>query len=184
MSTKLSSTTALRVADLSQNMPTPFILEPDVSGLAAISTMLELISIRKLRFYGEIQSHAVRDWMLTGKLGATVTQPCGITLRPVITRIDVPVCRIYLYDYEQIKSPEVEMTGDDEFESLGKWIDPEAVLIESLSLALPTYPRAHGASLEETVLTEPGLEPLTEQAMKPFAGLSDLKDKLKGNFDT
>ena len=38
-------------------------------------TMLELISIRKLRFYGEIQSHAVRDWMLTGKLGATVTQP-------------------------------------------------------------------------------------------------------------
>ena len=85
---------------------------------------------------------------------------------------------------KMIKSPEVEMTGDDEFESLGKWIDPEAVLIESLSLALPTYPRAHGASLEETVLTEPGLEPLTEQAMKPFAGLSDLKDKLKGNFDT
>lgn len=184
MSKTPPSRTALRVADLAQNAPTPFFLQPDADVLAAMADTLDLSGLRKVRFVGEVQAEGAQDWLLTGTLGATVTQPCGVTLAPVTTRIDVPVRRLYLRNYEESDAPEVEMPEDDEAERLGQWIDPEAVLIEALSLALPLYPRAEGVALDETVLTEPGVAPLTEQAMRPFAGLAALKDQMKDDDDT
>lgn len=179
MSKTPPSRAALRVADLAQNAATPFLLQPDATVLAAMAEALEVSGLRKVRFAGEVRGHAAQDWMLTGTLGATVIQPCAVTLAPVTTRIDIPIRRLYLRDYEDIDAPEVEMPEDDEVEPLGKWIDPDAVLIEALSLALPLYPRSEGVALGETVLTEPGATPLTKQAMKPFAGLAALKEQLK-----
>ena len=184
MSKTPPSRAALRVADLSQNEATPFSLRPDASVLKAMAEALAVSGLRKVRFTGEVRGHAARDWLLSGTLGATVIQPCGVTLAPVTTRIDLPVRRMYLRDYEDIDAPEAEMPEDDEVEPLGQWIDPEAVLIEALSLALPLYPRAEGVALGETVLTEPGVAPLTRQAMKPFAGLAALKDQLKDDGDS
>ncbi|MEP1354939.1 MAG: DUF177 domain-containing protein [Tateyamaria sp.] len=173
------SRSALRVADLAQNAGTAFEIVPDKSALSAMADMLELTSLRKVRFAGEVRAQGKADWLLTGTLGATVTQPCAVTLAPVVTRIDTPVRRVYLRDFaDEIDAPEVEMPEDDEVEKLGAWIDPDAVLIEALSLAVPDYPRASGVSLGETVLTEPGKAPLTDEAVRPFAGLADLKAKL------
>lgn len=173
------SRSALRVADLAQNAGTPFEIVPDKDALAAMAEMLELTGLRKVRFVGDVRAQGQADWLLSGTLGATVTQPCGVTLAPVVTRIDTPVRRVYLRDYdEDIDAPEVEMPEDDEVDKLGAWIDPDAVLIEALSLALPDYPRAPGVALGETVLTEPGKAPLTDEAVRPFAGLADLKAKL------
>ncbi len=148
--------------------------------MKALAVALDLTGLRKLRFEGQIAGHGATDWLLTGDLGATVTQPCAVTLAPVTTRIDVPVRRLYVRDFEEIDAPEAEMPEDDEVEPLGAWIDPEAVMIEALSLAIPDFPRADGAELGETVLTEPGVDPLTDEAAKPFAGLADLKSRLEG----
>lgn len=173
------SGSALRVADLAQNASTAFEIVPDKDALSAMAEMLELTGLRKVRFAGEVRAQGQEDWLLTGTLGATVTQPCGVTLAPVVTRIDTPVRRVFLRDFaEDIDAPEVEMPEDDEVEKLGPWIDPDAVLIEALSLAVPDYPRAPDVSLGETVLTEPGKAPLTDEAVRPFAGLADLKAKL------
>ena len=187
MSKTPPSRAALRVSDMAQNAATPFLVQPGPDVLTAIAGTLDLTRLRKLRFEGTVRGHGARDWLLAGTLGATVTQPCGVTLAPVTTRLDVPVRRLYLRDYgsyENIDAPEVEMPEDDEIEPLGSWIDPEAVMIEALSLALPLYPRAPDVDLGETVLTEPGVAPLTKQAMKPFAGLAALKDQLKDDKDT
>lgn len=178
------SRAALRVADLPQNAPTPFLVQPDASAMAAIAEVLDLSGLRKVRFSGEVLGQGAQDWQLNGTLGATVTQPCGVTLAPVTTRIDVPVRRVYIRDYEEVDALEVEMPEDDEVEPLRHWIDPEAVMIEALSLALPLYPRAEGVALEETVLTEPGVAPLTREAMKPFAGLAGLKDQMKDDDES
>ncbi len=151
--------------------------------MAALADTLELSGLRKLRFEGQIKAHGATDWLLTGTLGATVTQPCAVTLKPVTTRIDLPVRRLYVRDYEEIDTPEAEMPEDDEVERLGTWIDPETVMIESLSLAIPDFPRADGAELGEMVLTEPGVAPLTDEAAKPFAGLADLKSQLSDEKD-
>lgn len=181
MSSTPPSNAALRVSGLAQNAATPFAILPDADTMRGLADALDLTTLRKVRFEGQIEGHGSTDWVLTGTLGATVTQPCAVTLAPVTTRIDVPVRRLYLRDYEEIDAPEAEMPEDDEVEPLGTWIDPEAVMVEALSLAIPDFPRADGAELGEMVLTEPGVAPLTKEAAKPFAGLADLKSKLEGN---
>lgn len=173
------SSTALRVSNLAQNGATGFEITPDAAAARAIADELGLSALRKLRFVGEVRAQGSADWVLTATLGATVTQPCAVTLAPVTTRIDVPVRRVYLRDISyDIDAPEIEMPEDDAAEPLGQWIEPEVVMIEALSLAMPDYPRAPGVALGETVLTEPGKAPLTDEAARPFAGLADLKAQL------
>lgn len=174
----MTDQTALRVADLPQNSPTAFALRPDAGALAALKQELGLLGLRKLSFSGEIRAQGKNDWVLTGKLGATVVQPCVITLEPVTTRIDTDVRRIFLADWQEPDSEEAEVT-DDEAEPLGAEIDPGAVMVEALSLALPQYPRKEGAGLGQAAYTEPGKQAMTDDDAKPFAGLAGLRDKLK-----
>ncbi|WP_170564312.1 YceD family protein [Ruegeria atlantica] len=175
----MNSNTSLRVADLPQNAPTPFDLRPDSKGLDAIKTDLGLLGLRKLSFVGDVRAQGKRDWILSGKLGATVTQPCVVTLEPVTTRIDVPVSRVYMADWQDPDEPEFEIPEGDETEPLGPEIDPALVMVEALSLALPQYPRKDGAELEQADYAEPGKQAMTDEDAKPFAGLANLRDALK-----
>ena len=179
MSRTPPSATALRVADLSQSEANTFALRPEAEARAAIAEELDLSGLRKLSFEGRIAPLGSRDWELTGKLGATVVQPCVVTLEPVTTRIDVPVTRRFLRDYEQPQEEEIEMPEDDTTEPLGQWIDPAQVMIEALALEVPEYPRKGEAELGEMVLTEPGATPMTDEDARPFAGLGALRDALK-----
>ncbi len=172
------SPSALRVADLNQNSATAFALRPEAEALKAIAAELDLLGLRKLSFAGDVTAQGRSDWHLSAKLGATVMQPCSVTLEPVTTRIDVPVTRRYLSDYVEEDAPEVEMPEDDTCEPLGHWIDPEQVMIEALVLALPLYPRSDGAELGEMVYSEPGIAPMRDEDARPFAGLASLKDQL------
>lgn len=169
---------ALRVAELNQNSPTPFALRPDAEASRALAAELDLLGLRKLSFSGEVVAQGGVDWKLSGQLGATVVQPCSVTLEPVTTRIETPVQRLYLADYEEVTAPEVEMPEDDTTEALGRWIEPHAVMLEALVLALPLYPRSDGADLGEQVFAEPGVTPMRDEDAKPFAGLADLKAQM------
>ncbi|HBS50734.1 MAG TPA: hypothetical protein DEA05_11935 [Rhodobacteraceae bacterium] len=170
---------AFRIADLSQSAATAFDIAPARADMDAIAAELGLSGLRKLRFTGRIEAQGRRDWRLTGELGATVVQPCVVTLEPVTTRVDSPVVRQYLAEMPEPDATEVEMPEDDTIEPLGSHIDPGAVMVEALTLALPLYPRADGADLGEAVFTEPGKRPLTDEDARPFAGLKDLRDRLK-----
>lgn len=169
---------AFRVATLKQNTETRFSLRPDASALKTMAKDLELLGLRKLSFSGRILAEGSKDWRLTGKLGATVVQPCGVTLDPVSTRIDEPVNRMFLSGYVEEDAPDVEMPEDDTVEPLGDWIDPEQIMLEALVLALPLYPRSEGAALGESVFAEPGVSPMRDEDARPFAGLAALKNQL------
>lgn len=175
----MSNLTSLRVADLPQNAPTPFDLRPSAASLDEIRQDLGLLGLRKLSFVGEVRAQGKRDWVLNGKLGATVIQPCVVTLEPVTTRIDIPVHRTFLADWTDPDEPEFEIPEDDESEPLGPEIDPALVMVEALSLALPQYPRKDGAELGQVGYTEPGKQAMTDEDVKPFAGLAGLRDALK-----
>ncbi|MEM6759617.1 MAG: DUF177 domain-containing protein [Pseudomonadota bacterium] len=178
MSGPAPSPFALRVPDLPTRGSRSFELAPKTQEMDQIAQALGLDALRKLRFAGEVATHGKTDWQLTATLGATLVQPCAVTLAPVTTRVDVPVTRLYVSDYTDPDSPEAEMPEDDTIEPLGMWIDPHAVMLEALSLAIPEYPRAEGATLGETVLTEAGKAPLRDADLKPFAGLAALKAQL------
>lgn len=180
MSQSPESQDILRVAELPQNRVTPFELRPVTAALQGIAEEMGLLGLRKLAFKGTVRAEGRSDWLLEGTLGATVVQPCVVTLDPVTTRIDVPVRRLYLADPTPIlpEGEEIEMPEDDTAEPLGDIIDLQGVMIEELALALPAWPRSEGAGIGSVTVTEPGQTPLTEEAMKPFAGLAALRDKL------
>jgi uncharacterized metal-binding protein YceD (DUF177 family) len=146
----------------------------------ALRDQMGLSGLRKLRFHGTLTARGQRDWELSAKLGASITQPCVVTLDPVTTRIDVDVRRSYLAGWTAPAEDEVEMAGDDTIEALGSHIDPHAVMLEALALALPLYPRKPNAGSGEAVFTEPGKVAMKDEDARPFAGLADLHASLKG----
>ena len=179
MSVALPSKLAYRVMDLPNNSIKKFDLRPEPAQNDATAAKLNLLGLRKLRFTGQIQSSGKSDWRLTGTIGATVIQPCTITLEPVMTRIDESVERLFVKEMSDLCEEEIEMPEDETIEPLGTWIDPEAIMIESLCLTLPEYPRAEGATLGKSVYTQPGEAPMRDEDARPFAGLAALKDQLK-----
>ncbi|MCK0148452.1 DUF177 domain-containing protein [Marivita sp. S6314] len=170
-----------RVHDLSTRHPTPFEIRPDAAARDALADQLGLSALKKLRFEGEIAPAGAQGWSLRGTLGATVVQPCVVTLEPVTTRIDEHVERTYVpAEYFDIgeEGAETEMPEDTSTELLGAVISAVAVMEESLLLALPQYPRSEGVDLGEAVFAEDGVTPMKDEDTKPFAGLAALRDQL------
>ena len=169
----------LRVARLSRSAPTPFELRPELDVLRLLAGLLDVSHLRKLSFAGQIAAMPGGGWELTAHLGATLVQPCGVTLVPVTTRIDEPVARRFLPDYAPLPDAEAEMPEDVDAEPLGPVIDPAAVMVEALALAVPAFPRAPGADLGEALFAAPGVQPMTDADAHPMAGLARLRDRLK-----
>ena len=170
----------IRLGDLARNRPTAFRFAPESEELAAMAAALGLSALRKVRLEGELQPRGKADWDLVAHLGATVVQPCVVTLAPVTTRIEEEVERRLRADLpEPPPGAEIEMPEDDTIEPLTETLDLARVLTEALALAVPEYPRAEGASLGEAVFAEPGHAPMTDADARPFAGLAHLRDKLK-----
>jgi uncharacterized metal-binding protein YceD (DUF177 family) len=174
MSSIPPSNAAYRVAELPQNSIKKFEIRPEPAQNDAIAAELGLLGLRKFRFVGQIKASGKSDWRMTGNIGATVIQPCAITLEPVTTRIDLAVERLFVRDLEKLDEEEIEMPEDDSIEQLGGFIDPEAVMIEALVLALP-----EGAELGEAIYTQAGTAPMKDEDARPFAGLAALKGLLK-----
>jgi uncharacterized metal-binding protein YceD (DUF177 family) len=169
-----------RSAALSNRKVQRFELVPSPGALVDLATLLGITAVRRLRFTGEIRPLGRRDFELEARLEAVVEQPCVITLAPVRTEVDEIVVRRYLAEMEFPDAEEVEMPEDDTFEPLPDVIDAGAVAAEALALALPLYPRAPGAELAPVVAAPPGVAPLSDADLKPFAGLKALVDRPSG----
>lgn len=179
----MTDNTTVRVADLPQNRPTTFDIQPDAETLGALAQELHLKGLRKLRFKGEISTKGRHDWQLSAMLGATIVQDCVVTTDPVTTRIDEKVQRFFVSDLAEPDDPEREMEEDERVEPLGVTIHPYEIMLEALALLIPAYPRKAGAELGEAVYSQPGVEPMRDEDAKPFAGLAALKNQLKPEGD-
>lgn len=169
----------LRVADLPTRKTTTFVIAPNDKERAAIAMALAVPSIKKLKFTGEISPAGSKNWRLDAELGATVIQECVVTLDPVTTRIDEKVSRTYVPELTVAKGAEVEMPEDDTIDEIPETLDLVEIMLESLSLALPAFPRSKGASLGEAVFSAENVAPMTDEDAKPFAGLGALRDALE-----
>jgi len=162
---------------------TAFEIVPDAAARAVLVETLGLLDLRKLRLAGRIRAEGARDWLLSATLGATVVQPCVVTLEPVTTRIEEAVTRRYSPQAEPAEptpGEEVEMPEDDTLEPLPEVLDLDALLAEALALALPAFPRSTSAELGSLRAAPEGVEPLSDEDLRPFAALAGLRDKLAG----
>ncbi len=166
----------LSVADLPRERASPVSLAPDPGEAAALARLLEVEAIEGLAFEGSVAPWGAKGWEVAGRLRARITQACVVTLEPVVSDLDFAVSRRFLPDADPV-DPEAE---EDAPEPLGERIDLGAVVTEALALAIEPYPRAEGAALGERLAAPPGAAPLTDEAMRPFAGLAALKRKLEG----
>lgn len=159
-----------------------FEIVPDDAARASLAERLGLIALKKVRFAGVLAPDGSEDWRLDADLGATVVQPCGLTLAPVTSRIDEPVARVYRAALsERADLPaEAEMPDDVEEEPLPGVVDLDLVLEEALSLALPAFPRADGAEMGTVEARPAGAAPFDPDEGRPFAGLGAA---LKGHSD-
>jgi len=174
----------VRLANLSPDQPQPVSFTPDAGTRGRIAARLGLGALRKFRFAGQLVPEGGGDWRLEARLGATVVQPCVVSLDPVTTRIDETVIRHYLRDMaDQPDVAEAEMPEDETTEPLPDRLDIAEVAQEALALLLPTYPRAKGAALGEAVFTEPGHAPMRDKDSKPFAGLAKLRRQTDASGD-
>jgi len=169
----------IKVSDLPNAGKTDFLLSPDSVACKQLAQELGILGISKLRFSGNLRPMGKADWLLVAKLGASVQQTCVVTLEPVTSRIDVEISRQFIREMPDWgDEDEREMIEDENIEPLGDAIDLGATMAEALALHLPPYPKKAGAQIQKTDFAAPGIEPLSDETVKPFAGLAALRDKL------
>lgn len=175
--------TRLRVAGLSGRKPTRFHLAPDGGARAALAGALGLLDLPALDLAGEIRPEGRGDFTLEARLRAHAVQPCSVTLAPVPARVDVPVLRRYIADWQDPEAEESEIPEDESLEPLPEVIDLVDLAAEALMLALPLFPRAPGAELGARSFAPPGAAPIEDEVIRPFDALKGLAEAMKPKKD-
>ncbi len=155
-----------------------FSLAPDPGALAGLARTLGVRGLRKVRLEGGIAPEGAMDLKLDAMLAATVRQDCVATGKPVTTRIEEHVTRLYVHGLPAPGGDEVEMPHDENVDPLPTSLDLEEVLAEALALALPPWPRIQGADPVSVSIYEPGKSPMTDEDARPFAALRSLREKV------
>jgi uncharacterized metal-binding protein YceD (DUF177 family) len=147
----------------------------------ALAQILDAIEVPKFRMIATLSPLGREGWALKGSVKATVIQPCVVSLRPVVSRIDAPIALRYLPEERPSADIEVmtELSEDVDTEPLTPQIDVGLAAQEALALALPPYPRHKDAALPVLDTDETGPDEAQEKP-NPFAALSELRDKLEG----
>ncbi|HER25805.1 MAG TPA: DUF177 domain-containing protein, partial [Rhodospirillales bacterium] len=129
--------------------------------------------------------------LLQGRLKAKITQSCVVTLKPVITDLDIAIERTFT---DAIKGPRNDSGEPDEegFLSTGGQvknlpdqpdllvdggIDLGEVASQQLAIEIDPFPRLDSAAMEDKVQMIETQE--VENRENPFAVLQGLKKKLK-----
>jgi len=167
------------VADLPKNRPYDFELSPKPKDLKALAAELDILDVSKLRFNGTLEFSDLGELKLTADLGVSVTQACVVSLEPVKSRIDEAITRRFIKLDDEFEEERQMLPEEDEnTDPMTSVIDLGLVMLESIALNLPDFPRIEGAELKQKTFTEAGAIPMTDEDTKPFAGLAALKDKL------
>ena len=176
----------VRFSEINQSKPFNFYLILSNEKVAELVKRLDLLSIKKVSLVGILSPLSVNEWSLKAELRATVKQKCVISFKPVQTIVCETINRTFSPSalqntFEADDDGTSAVIFDDTLQELNDYIDLYEIIFEELTLILPLYPKFEGAELGSYSVTEPGVKPLTEENIKPFAQLSELKDKLSTN---
>ncbi len=173
----------VRFSEINQSKPFDFHLLLSNQKVSELVKRIDLLSIKKVSLVGKLSPLSINQWSLKAELRAIVKQKCVISFKPVKTIVCEPINRTYSLSalqntFEADDDGTSPVIFDDTLQELDDHIDLAEIIFEELLLILPLYPKIEGAELGSYSVTEPGAKPLTEENIKPFAKLSELKDKL------
>ena len=176
----------VRFSEINQAKTFKFHLPLSKEQILTLMSRLDLLSLKKVSLTGHLSPLDKDKWTLKAELKATVKQKCVITLKPVQTIVNETVNRTFSPLEAQkisglLDDGVSQVFFDDTLQEFNDTIDLLEIIFEELTLLLPLYPKFDGAKLDSYIITEPGKKPLSEKNLKPFAQLSELKDKLDKN---
>ena len=140
--------------------------------LRELPNRLNVLEAKKASFYGHLKLHVANQIFLCGTVKAKLIQPCSLTLEPVVTTIYKQLARTFFIETNENKSIKKSV-----FELTEKSFDNDIildeinlgdVLMETISLETPDYPKKSGASISLTPKESIDRE-------NPFSILSKLK---------
>ena len=140
--------------------------------LRELSKKLNVIEAKKASFNGHLKLQVANQIVLCGTVKAKLIQPCSLTLEPVVTTIYKKIARTFFIgsnEKKPIKKSVFELT-EKSFDNdiILNEINLGEVLMETISLETPDYPKKSGASIS--------LAPTESMDREnPFSILSKLK---------
>tara|TARA_B100000963_G_scaffold356656_1_gene377203 strand:+ start:678 stop:1208 length:531 start_codon:yes stop_codon:yes gene_type:complete len=140
--------------------------------LSQLTNKLNVLATKKARINGTLKLQTATQISLIANVTAKLIQPCSLTLDPVVTNISKKILRTFTIKSEKnipIKKSTVELTEksfDDDI--IVNEINLGEILMETISLETPDYPKKSGASLHVTPRSGSAPE-------NPFSILSKLK---------
>ncbi|MEM8818299.1 MAG: DUF177 domain-containing protein [Pseudomonadota bacterium] len=170
------------VARLVESDGLTFDLMPEADERSKVAAFLAVDGVRDFSFRGALSSRA-GGWSLEGRLTAIIVQTCVVTLEPVESAVDVEVTRLWLPNLDVPEGGDLELDADADSapEPLSREIDLAVPMLEALALEIDPFPRAADAEHGAKDYAPVGAEPLTQEAMRPFAGLAALKARMAGD---
>ena len=140
--------------------------------LSELTRSLNVLEAKRASIYGMLNLKTSDQVFLNGTVEAKLIQPCSLTLEPLITNISKKILRTFSIR-SNINKPTnkkvFELTKESfDNDIIFNEIDLGEVLIETISLETPDYPKKTGASLNRTQIKRTDLE-------NPFSILSKLK---------
>ena len=124
------------------------------NALGELPKRLNVIEAKKASFNGHLKLKEVNKIFLFGTVKAKLIQPCSITLEPVVTTIYKRLARTFFIgtnENKPMKKSVFELT-EKSFENdiILDEINLGDVLMETISLETPDYPKKSGASISLT----------------------------------
>jgi uncharacterized metal-binding protein YceD (DUF177 family) len=137
---------------------------------------LDILDCNELKCDLRVRSRRQGRYQVTGKVRATVTQACVISLEPIAGQLEEPI-DVEFWPADQITAPagaSAEEVFDPDAPDGAERIEHGQINIgqlvfETVSAGLDPYPRRAGAALEWTEAPE------TKAVVHPFAALAKLK---------
>ena len=173
----------VRFSEINQSKPFKFHLTLSSQKISELIKQLDLISIKKVSLKGTLSPLRLNEWTLKAELRANVKQKCVISFQPVQTIVYEIVTRTFSPSASK-NANETDDDGisqvifDDTLQELNDEIDLADIIFEELTLILPIHPKSEDAELGVYSITEPGLKPLSDNDLKPFAELANFKNIL------
>ena len=140
--------------------------------LRELPKRLNVIEAKRASFNGHLKLQLANQIFLRGTVKAKLIQPCSLTLEPVVTTIHEKISRTFFIgsnENEPIKKSVFELT-EKSFDNdiILDEINLGDVLMETISLETPDYPKKSGATIRLTSKENIAIE-------NPFSILSKLK---------
>ena len=162
----------ISVEQIQRDIEHEFHLVCSKDALRELPNRLNVIEAKKASFNGHLKLKEVTQIFLCGTVKAKLIQPCSITLEPVVTTIYKRLARTFFIgtnENKPMKKSVFELT-EKSFDNdiILDEINLGEVLMETISLETPDYPKKSGASINFTRTESIDRE-------NPFSILSKLK---------